>query len=123
MNAWWPYLEEQTRREVDANVLCDRHIAAIRAVWEVLRPLGLGLHDAEKVVLARYAALADRVRAPRPIRWTSPHSRPALPPARAGWPRSGASRDGGDPAAPSGRVSFGAEVQNTRSEKSVGAFR
>ncbi|WP_431046946.1 hypothetical protein ACQUSR_32950 [Streptomyces sp. P1-3] len=66
---WWAYLPEQTRREVDANVLRDRRIAAIKAVWEALRPLELGLCEAEQMVHARYEALADRVqhRPPDPL--------------------------------------------------------
>ncbi|WP_234326522.1 hypothetical protein [Streptomyces sp. NRRL S-337] len=62
MSGWWPYLEEQTRQEVDANVLRDRRIAAAKAVLEALRPLGLGLREAEQVIHARYEALGDRVR-------------------------------------------------------------
>jgi hypothetical protein len=55
-------LEERTRREVDADVLRDRPLPAVRSVWEALRPLGVGLHEAERVVHARYEALGDRVR-------------------------------------------------------------
>ncbi|WP_435220926.1 hypothetical protein [Streptomyces sp. Tue6028] len=62
MSGWWPYLEERTRREVDANVLCDRRISAVKAVLEALRPLGVGLFEAEQVVHGRYEALGDRVR-------------------------------------------------------------
>jgi hypothetical protein len=54
-------LEERTCREVDAAVLSDRRLSAVRAVWEALRPLGVGLHEAERVVHARYEALGDRV--------------------------------------------------------------
>ncbi|MET8631119.1 hypothetical protein ABZW30_46845 [Kitasatospora sp. NPDC004669] len=54
-------MEEQTRQEVDANVLRDRRMMAVRAVWEALRPLELGLREAEQVVHARYEALGDRV--------------------------------------------------------------
>lgn len=69
MNGWWTYLEEQTRREVDTNVLRDRQMMAVKAVWEALRPLGLGLREAEQVVHARYEALGDRVqhRPPDPL--------------------------------------------------------
>lgn len=59
---WWADLEEQTRQEVDANVLDDHRVMALRAAWRALRPLGLGLHEAEQVVAARYTALGDRVR-------------------------------------------------------------
>ncbi|MGW3669456.1 hypothetical protein [Streptomyces sp. NPDC005141] len=62
MSGWWAYLEDQTRREADANVLRDRRLMAVKAVWEALRPLGLGLREAEQVVHARYEALGDRVR-------------------------------------------------------------
>ncbi|MFF7073837.1 hypothetical protein [Streptomyces pseudovenezuelae] len=61
MSGWWAYLEEQTRREVDADVLQDRRLLALKSVWEALRPLGIGLHEAERVVHARYKALGDRV--------------------------------------------------------------
>ncbi|MEU8690081.1 hypothetical protein [Streptomyces sp. NPDC048665] len=40
----------------------DRRFAAVTAVWAALRPLGPGVHEAEQVVHARYAALGDRVR-------------------------------------------------------------
>ncbi|MGA6173850.1 hypothetical protein ACPEIF_26800 [Streptomyces sp. NPDC012600] len=61
MSGWWDYLEERTRREVDADVLRDRRLSALRSVWKALRPLGLGLWEAERVVHARYEALGDRV--------------------------------------------------------------
>ncbi|WP_234440701.1 hypothetical protein [Streptomyces rimosus] len=61
MNGWWPYLEERTRREIDAHVLRDRRLMAVKAVWEALSPLELGPHAAEQVVHARYEALGDRV--------------------------------------------------------------
>ncbi|MEV8314740.1 hypothetical protein AB0Q95_11260 [Streptomyces sp. NPDC059900] len=61
MNGWWAYLEEQTRREVDAHVLRDRRLMAVKIVWEALRPLGLGLREAEGVVHARYEFLGERV--------------------------------------------------------------
>ncbi|MFB7109447.1 hypothetical protein [Streptomyces sp. NPDC056190] len=66
MSGWWTYLEDQTRREVDENVLCDRPLMAIKAVWEALRPLGLGLREAEQVVHARYEIYGDRVRRTQP---------------------------------------------------------
>ncbi|WP_331728707.1 hypothetical protein [Streptomyces sp. NBC_00158] len=62
MSRWWGYLEERTRREVDADVLRDRRMTAVKSVWEALRPLEVGLHAAELVVQARYEALGDRVR-------------------------------------------------------------
>lgn len=52
MNGWWACLEERTRREVDAAVLRDHRLSAVRAVWEALRPSGVGLHEAEGVVRA-----------------------------------------------------------------------
>ncbi|WP_331749936.1 hypothetical protein OG529_36105 (plasmid) [Streptomyces longwoodensis] len=61
MSGWWAYLEERTRREVDADVLRDRRLSAVRSVWEALRPLGLGLHEAERVVYSRYEMLGDQV--------------------------------------------------------------
>ncbi|MFB6960206.1 hypothetical protein ACFCYB_25085 [Streptomyces sp. NPDC056309] len=66
MSGWWTYLEDQTRREVDENVLCDRPFMAVKAVWEALRPLGLGLREAEQVVHARYEIFGDRVRRTQP---------------------------------------------------------
>lgn len=62
MSGWWKFLEERTCREVDAAVLRDRRMVAVKAVWEALRPLDVGLYDAELVVQARYEALGDRVR-------------------------------------------------------------
>ncbi len=61
MSGWWVYLEERTRRGVDADVLRDRRLSAVRSVWEALRPLGVGLHEAERVVHARYEVLGDLV--------------------------------------------------------------
>ncbi|MEU2023722.1 hypothetical protein ABZ565_16420 [Streptomyces sp. NPDC016469] len=61
MSGWWAYLEERTCREVDADVLRDRRMSAVRTVREALRPLGAGVHEAERVVNARYEALGDRV--------------------------------------------------------------
>lgn len=62
MNDWWARLGKPTRRDVDADVLRDRRLPAVRSVWEALRPLGAGLHEAERVVHGRYEALGDRVR-------------------------------------------------------------
>ncbi|MEV2251767.1 hypothetical protein AB0I94_14505 [Streptomyces sp. NPDC050147] len=62
MSDWWARLDERTRHEVDADVLRDRRMAAVRSVWEALRPLGSGLHEAELVVHSRYEALGDQVR-------------------------------------------------------------
>ncbi|MDQ0604077.1 hypothetical protein QF037_008422 [Streptomyces canus] len=84
MSGWWSYLEERTRQEVDADVLRDRRIAAVKSVWEALRPLGLGLHDAERVVRTRYEALGDRVRIrpPDPLDVPSLAARAAALPGR-----------------------------------------
>jgi hypothetical protein len=84
VSGWWPYLEEQTRREVDADVLRDRRIAAVKTVWEALRPLGLGLSEAEQVIHARYEALGDRVRRrpPDPLDVSSLGARAAAHPGR-----------------------------------------
>ncbi|MET8505606.1 hypothetical protein ABZV60_13245 [Streptomyces sp. NPDC004787] len=68
MSGWWPYLEERTRHAVDADVLRARRMSAVRTVWEALRPLDVGLYEAERVVHARYEALGGRVRrAPDPL--------------------------------------------------------
>ncbi|MEU0631341.1 hypothetical protein [Streptomyces sp. NPDC005989] len=80
MNGWWTYLEEQTRRKVDASVLRDRRLTAVKAVWEALRPLGVGLHEAEQVVRVRYEILGDRVqhRPPDPLGVSSLAARAAV---------------------------------------------
>ncbi|KRD06241.1 MULTISPECIES: hypothetical protein [unclassified Streptomyces] len=84
MSGWWVYLEERTRQEVDAEVLCDRRLTALKVVWEALRPLELGLREAEQVVQARYAALGDRVRRrpPDPLDTPSLAARAAALPGR-----------------------------------------
>ncbi|WP_308461144.1 hypothetical protein [Streptomyces sp. Ru62] len=84
MSGWWPLLEERTRREVDAEVLRDRRLPAVRSVWNALRPLGLGLAEAERVVHARYEALADQVRRtpPDPLDVPSLAARAAALPGR-----------------------------------------
>ncbi|WP_435187249.1 hypothetical protein [Streptomyces sp. bgisy126] len=82
MSGWWDYLEERTRTEVDADVLRDRRFTAVRTVWAALRPLGLGLYEAEKVVHARYEALGDRVARTPP----DPLDLPSLAARAAGLP-------------------------------------
>ncbi|MFF8599930.1 hypothetical protein ACF065_25790 [Streptomyces sp. NPDC015232] len=84
MCGWWPYLEERTRRTVDADVLRDRRMSAVRTVWEALRPLDVGLYEAERVVHARYEALGERVRrrAPDPLDVPSLAARAAALPGR-----------------------------------------
>ncbi|MGW2491395.1 hypothetical protein ACWCV9_29810 [Streptomyces sp. NPDC001606] len=84
VSGWWDYLEERTCREVDADVLRDRRLPAIRTVVEALRPLGVGLHDAERVVHARYEALGDRVQRtpPDPLGLPSLAARAAALPGR-----------------------------------------
>ncbi|MFI7413679.1 hypothetical protein ACIBU0_33985 [Streptomyces sp. NPDC049627] len=84
VNGWWTHLEARTRREVDANVLRDRRLTAVKVVWEALRPLGLGLHEAEQVVHARYETLGDRVQhtAPDPLDVSSLAARAAAHPGR-----------------------------------------
>ncbi|MGQ4360256.1 hypothetical protein [Streptomyces sp. SAS_272] len=84
MSGWWVYLEEQTRQQVDAEVLRDRRLTAVKAVWDALRPLELGLREAEQVVHARYAALGDRVRyqPPDPLDTPSLAARAAALPGR-----------------------------------------
>ncbi|MET8894014.1 hypothetical protein [Streptomyces albogriseolus] len=83
MSGWWAYLEEGTRRRIDAEVLDDRRITAVRTVWEALRPLGVGLQDAEQVVRSRYGALGDRVRRTPP----DPLDLPSLAASVAALPR------------------------------------
>lgn len=84
MSGWWAHLEERTRREVDADVLRDRRLSAVRSVWEALRPLEVGLHEAERVVHARYEALGDQVRhtPPDPLDLPSLVARAAALPGR-----------------------------------------
>ncbi|MGW7256392.1 hypothetical protein [Streptomyces sp. NPDC054834] len=84
LSGWWTYLEDQTRQEVDANVLYDRPLMAVKAVWEALRPLGVGLREAEQVVHARYEVLGDRVRhaQPDPLDVSSLAARAAAHPGR-----------------------------------------
>jgi hypothetical protein len=84
MSGWWAYLDERTCREVDADVLRDRRLSAVRSVWEALRPLGVGLHEAERVVHARYEALGDRVQhtLPDPLDLPSLAARAAALPGR-----------------------------------------
>ncbi|MFD7282968.1 hypothetical protein ACFV80_39750 [Streptomyces sp. NPDC059862] len=84
MSGWWAQLEERTRREVDADVLRDRRMMAVKSVWEALRPLGLRLHEAEEVVHARYEALGERVerRPPDPLDIPSLAARAAALPGR-----------------------------------------
>ncbi|MFC8869365.1 hypothetical protein ACFUAC_17160 [Streptomyces sp. NPDC057148] len=84
MSGWWAHLGERARREVDAEVLCDRRLSAVRSVWEALRPLGAGLHEAERVVHARYEALGDRVQRtpPDPLDMPSLAARAAALPGR-----------------------------------------
>ncbi|WP_236239452.1 hypothetical protein [Streptomyces sp. CC228A] len=84
MSGWWKYLDERTRREVDADVLRDRRLPAVRSVREALRPLGVGLHEAEGVVRARYEALGDRVQhtPPDPLDLPSLAARAAALPGR-----------------------------------------
>ncbi|MGW7408552.1 hypothetical protein ACWGI9_33520 [Streptomyces sp. NPDC054833] len=84
MSGWWSYLEDQTRQAVDAHVLRDRRLLAVKAVWEALRPLGLGVIDAERVVHSRYEVLGDRVRRtqPDPLDVTSLAARAAAHPGR-----------------------------------------
>ncbi|MFG3350306.1 hypothetical protein ACGF1Z_35310 [Streptomyces sp. NPDC048018] len=77
-------MEERTRREVDADVLRDRRMSAVRSVWEALRPLGLGLHEAERVVHLRYEVLGEQVQRtpPDPLDAPSLVARAAALPGR-----------------------------------------
>ncbi|WP_369142850.1 hypothetical protein [Streptomyces sp. R44] len=58
---WWTLLPEGIRGEVDGYVLQDARLRAVRTVWEACRGRGLGLHEAEAVVHARYLHHGDRV--------------------------------------------------------------
>ncbi|MEV6165859.1 hypothetical protein AB0L71_28875 [Streptomyces sp. NPDC052052] len=62
----------------------DQRMTAVTAVWEALRPLGLGLYEAEQVVHARYQALGDRVQraSPDPLDVPSLTTRAAALPGR-----------------------------------------
>ncbi|GHD54024.1 hypothetical protein GCM10010335_68060 [Streptomyces galbus] len=84
VSGWWAYLEEWIRREVDADVLRDRRMSAIRSVSEALRPLGLSLHEAERVVHSRYETLGDQVQhtPPDPLDIPSLAARAAALPGR-----------------------------------------
>ncbi|MER6502321.1 hypothetical protein ABT218_23815 [Streptomyces sp. NPDC001455] len=59
---------------------------AVKAVWEALCPLGLGLREAEQVVHARYEVLGGRVqhRPPDPLDIPSLASRAAVLPGQVG---------------------------------------
>ncbi|GHH83466.1 hypothetical protein [Streptomyces capitiformicae] len=84
MNDWWTQLDDRTRQEADAHVLDDRHLLAVKIVWEALRPLGLDLCEAQKIVHTRYEALVDRVRhtPPDPLDVPSLTARAAAHPGR-----------------------------------------
>ncbi|WP_055603895.1 hypothetical protein [Streptomyces aureus] len=84
MSGWWAYLDERTRQEVDSHVTRDRRLLALKAVWDALKPLELGLREAEQVVHARYEALGDQVRytPPDPLDLASLADRAAALPGR-----------------------------------------
>ncbi|MEU6028169.1 hypothetical protein ABZ825_14260 [Streptomyces tauricus] len=73
---WWDALPVSVRERVDEFVLSDRRLQAIQAVmeavrgqWEGVQAPRPGLHECDRVVMARYQALADRiVRRPEPPR-------------------------------------------------------
>ncbi|MEV0581263.1 hypothetical protein [Streptomyces sp. NPDC050392] len=69
---------------MDAAVLRDRRLSAVRSVWEASRPLGIGLHEAERVAHTRYEALGDRVQhtPPDPLDLPSLAARAAALPGR-----------------------------------------
>ncbi|MFI8963031.1 hypothetical protein ACIGO8_13000 [Streptomyces sp. NPDC053493] len=106
MSGWWASLEERTRREVDADVLRDRRLPAVRSVRQALRPLGAGLHEAERVVDARYEALGERVRrtSADPLDLPSLAARAAALPGRLEVPFHVASPDVPDDDAPRWRT-------------------
>ncbi|SED86512.1 hypothetical protein [Streptomyces sp. TLI_105] len=58
---WWDLLPDGIRGEVDGYVLQDRRLQAVRVVRETCRSRGLGLHEAEGVVHARYLHHGDRI--------------------------------------------------------------
>ncbi|MFI7011090.1 hypothetical protein [Streptomyces sp. NPDC050145] len=81
---WWARADEPTRRAVDADVLSDRRMFAVRTLWEALRAQGLGLHEAQLEIHARYEALGDRVahRPPDPLDVPALAARAAAHPGR-----------------------------------------
>ena len=81
---WWARADEATRHAVDAEVLRDRRMFAVRTLWQALRDQGLGLHEAMTEIHARYEALADRVqrRAPDPLDVPALAARAAAHPGR-----------------------------------------
>ncbi|MCH0538665.1 hypothetical protein I3F58_03635 [Streptomyces sp. MUM 203J] len=58
---WWDRLPAGIRAQVDAYVLQDARLHAVRTVWEAGRAQGLGLHEAQLVVHRRYARHGDRI--------------------------------------------------------------
>ncbi|MFD8809831.1 hypothetical protein [Streptomyces sp. NPDC059597] len=79
---WWSRLDEATRREADTHVLHDRRLWAVRAVWESLRPQGLGLHEAEALIHSRCASLTPGLRPPDALDTPSLTARAAALPGR-----------------------------------------
>ncbi|MEX2981549.1 hypothetical protein [Streptomyces sp. C36] len=68
MDNWWYSLPESTRERVDGLVLRDSRLLAVRETWEGVKTLWgdsraprPGVYDCERVVAARYEALADRI--------------------------------------------------------------
>ncbi|CAM5610251.1 hypothetical protein GCM10010222_46210 [Streptomyces tanashiensis] len=58
---WWELLPDGIRGQVDGYVLQDARFQAVRIVWQTCRGRGLGLHEAEEVVHARYLHHGDRI--------------------------------------------------------------
>ncbi|MFE0649523.1 hypothetical protein ACFVZH_13145 [Streptomyces sp. NPDC059534] len=58
---WWESLPAGIREQVDGFVLQDARMQAVRAVLDVGRARGMGLHDIERVVHQRYLHHGDRV--------------------------------------------------------------
>ncbi|MEU7280955.1 hypothetical protein AB0A69_19540 [Streptomyces sp. NPDC045431] len=60
-SAWWGLLPAGIREQADGYVLQDARMRALRVVFAAGRAHGMGLHDAELVVHARYVHHGDRV--------------------------------------------------------------
>lgn len=62
LTEWWEVLPAAISGQVDEHVLANKHFTAIRALWwEYGRTHGLGLHEAQLIVDARYRHHGDKV--------------------------------------------------------------
>ncbi|WP_190620366.1 hypothetical protein [Streptomyces venezuelae] len=57
----WAALPEGIRAQTDGYVLQDALLPAVKLVWDAGRAWGVGLHQAQRIVNARYEHLGDRV--------------------------------------------------------------